>query len=79
MFGIAIKLWCSEFDQESDEFKVNDSVVYLCHDINNRDILYLSTVINHLVGDNSLEEIFRSHVPIIKGMCICDKTRPKVY
>ena len=59
MYGLAIKLWSSEFDKVSDEYKVDDSVVYLCHDISNRDILYLSSVINHLVGDNSLEEVFR--------------------
>ena len=67
MYGLAIKLWSSEFDRESDEFKVVDSVVYLSHDINTQDILYLSTVVNHLVGDESLEEVFRKHCPLVKG------------
>ena len=67
MYGMAIKLWCSEFDNQNDEFKVNDSVVYLCQDIVNKDIIYLSTVIKHLVGDDSLEEIFRKYVPLVQG------------
>ena len=67
MYGMAIKLWCSEFDNQNDEFKVNDSVVYLCQDIVKKDIIYLSTVIKHLVGDDSLEEIFRKYVPLVQG------------
>ena len=67
MYGLAIKLWSSEFDKESDEFKTLDSVVYLSHDISNSDILYLSSVISHLVGDDSLEDVFRKHVPVVKG------------
>ena len=67
MYSLAIKLWSSEFDKESDEYKMLDSVVYLCNDVANRDILYLSTVINHLVGDDSLDEVFRKHVPVVKG------------
>ena len=70
MYGLAIKLWSSEFDKELDEYKIIDSVAYLCNDVANRDILYLSTVINHLVGDDSLDEIFRKHVPIVKGETI---------
>ena len=66
MIGVAIKLWSSEFDKASDEFKTSDSVVYLCHDIKTPDILYLSTVINHLVGDDSLDEVFNKHVPRVK-------------
>ena len=67
MYGLAIKLWSSEFDKESDEFKTLDSVVYLSHDIGHSDIVYLNTVINHLVGDDSLEDVFRKHVPVVKG------------
>ena len=67
MYGVAIKIWSSEFDKESDEFKTVDSVVYLCHDIANKDIIYLSTVINHLVGDDCLDDVFKKHVPIVKG------------
>ena len=67
MYGLAIKLWSSEFDKESDEFKTLDSVVYLSHDIGHTDIVYISSVISHLVGDNSLEEVFRKHVPVVKG------------
>ena len=67
MYGVAIKLWSSEFDKASDEYKVADSVVYLCHDIKTPDILYLSTVINHLVGDDSLDELFRKLCPVAKG------------
>ena len=59
MHGLAIKLWISEFDNEADEFRTLDSVVYLAHDISHSDILYLSSVISHLVGDDSLEELFR--------------------
>ena len=70
MYGLAIKLWSSEFDKKLDEYKIIDSVAYLCNDVANRDILYLSTVINHLVGDDSLDEIFRKHVPIVKGETI---------
>ena len=67
MYGLAIKLWSSEFDKESDEFKTLDSVVYLSHDIGHSDIVYLNTVISHLVGDDSLEDVFRKHVPVVKG------------
>ena len=67
MHGLAIKLWSSEFDQDSDEFRTLDSVVYLTHDIGHNDIVYISSVISHLVGDNSLEEVFRKHVPVVKG------------
>ena len=67
MYGLAIKLWSSEFDKESDEFQTIDSVVYLCHDIVNKDILYLSNVIKHFVGDESLDDVFKKHVPIVKG------------
>ena len=62
-----MKLWSSEFDSASDEFKISDSVVYLCHDIKTPDILYLSTVINHLVGDDSLDQLFRKLCPVAKG------------
>ena len=67
MHGLAIKLWSSEFDQVSDEFKTLDSVVYLSHDINHSDIVYIGSVISHLVGDSSLEDVFRKSVPVVKG------------
>merc|ERR1712012_849138 len=67
MYGLAIKIWSSDFDKHSGNFNITDSVVYLCHDIVHKDIIYLSTVINHIVGDDSLENIFKKHIPIIKG------------
>ena len=67
MYGLAIKIWSSEFDKSSEEFKTIDSVVYLCHDIVHKDIIYLSTVINHVVGDDSLDNVFKKHIPIVKS------------
>ena len=67
MHGLAIKLWSSEFDKDSDEFRTLDSVVYLSHDIGHTDIVYIGSVISHLVGDASLEDVFRKHVPVVKG------------
>ena len=70
MISVAIKLWSSDYDSASEEFKTSDSVVYLCHDIQTPDILHLSTVINHLVGDDSLDQLFRKLCPVAKGIHI---------
>ena len=62
MFGFSLKIWNSQFEKESDEFKTLDSVVYIFNEIDGKDIIHLSTVINFLVGDESLQEIFRNRV-----------------
>ena len=67
MYGIAIKLWTSHFDKDSDSYKADDSVVYVFGDSSAEDILYVSSVINHLTGDQSLEALFRKLAPNIKG------------
>ena len=65
--GIAIKLWSSHFDKESDTLKTDDSVVYVFGETSAEDILYVSNVVNHLTGDESLDALFRKLAPNIKG------------
>ena len=67
MYGIAIKLWSSHFDKDSDCYKADDSVVYVFGDSSAEDILYVSSVVNHLTGDQSLEALFKKLTPNIKG------------
>ena len=67
MYGLAIKLWNSQFDEKLDLFKIEDDVVFLWNEITSSDILYLSNAINHLVGDDSIDSLVKEHVSLIKG------------
>ena len=71
--GIAIKLWSSHFDRETDSLQTDDSVVYVFGDTSVEDILYISSVVNHLTGDDSLDGLFRKLAPNIKGWIFLDQ------
>ena len=67
MYGIAIKLWTSHFDKDSESYKTDDSVVYVFGESSAEDILYVSSVVNHLTGDQSLDALYRKLAPNVKG------------
>jgi len=68
LLGISIKLWNSDYDQSSNEFLTTDSVVYVFQDRSQEDILYISSVVKQLTGDNSLDDIFNENTPsVVKG------------
>jgi len=68
LLGISIKLWSSDYDQNTNEFLTTDSVVYVFQDRSQEDILYISSVVKQLTGDNSLDDIFNENTPsLVKG------------
>ena len=67
LVGISVKLWSSEYDPSNSEFLTSDSVVYVFQDRSQEDILYISSVVKHLTGDDSLDEIFNQNLPSVKG------------
>ena len=62
-FGISIKFWTSFYHQDTNEFKSEDSVAYLFTERSVDDLIFLSTTLNHLVGDNSLDSLIRDNLP----------------
>jgi len=67
MLGITIKLWCSHYDVPNNEFVTSDSVAYLFQDRSQEDILYISSMVKQLTGDDSLDAIFTQNIPSVKG------------
>ena len=63
MYGIAIKLWSSEFNLEAKGYNTLDSVVYLFEDRSREDLRYLANTVKHLVGNDSLDNIFEKFFP----------------
>ena len=67
MLGVSIKLWCSDYDASSDQFISSDSVAYVFQDRSQEDILFISSVVKRLTGDDSLDAIFNQNIPTVKG------------
>ena len=67
MLGVTIKLWCSDFDVSSNEFVTSDSVAYVFQDRSQEDILFISSLVKQLTGDDSLDDIFTQNIPSVKG------------
>ena len=67
MLGISIKLWCSDYEASSNQFISSDSVAYVFQDRSQEDILFISSVVKQLTGDDSLDAIFTQNIPIVKG------------
>ena len=68
MFGFSLKIWSSEYNKYTEEYTITNSVVYLCSDINNRDIVHISNLVDTIVGNNCLEEVLRKHFPTVKDI-----------
>ena len=66
-------MWSSHFDRDTDSLQTDDSVVYVFGDTSVEDILYISSVVNHLTGDESLDGLFRKLAPNIKGWIFLDQ------
>ena len=70
-YGISIKLWSSQYQASTNEFKVEDSVSYMFPDRAIEDMMYISNIVKHLVGDDSLDTIIKDNIPqtqnIVKG------------
>ena len=70
-YGISIKLWGSQYQASTNEFKVENSVVYMFQDRAMEDMMYISNIVKHLVGDDSLDTIIKENIPqtqnIVKG------------
>ena len=70
-YGISIKLWSSQYDANSNEFLAENSVAYVFQDRALEDMMYISTIVKHLVGDDSLDTIINNNIPqtqtIVKG------------
>ena len=70
-YGISIKLWSSQFQASTNEFTVENSVAYMFQDRAHEDMIYISSIVKHLVGDNSLDTIIKDNIPqtqnIVKG------------
>ena len=70
-YGISIKLWSSQYQASDNEFKVENSVAYMFPDRALEDMMYISNIVKHLVGDDSLETIIKDNIPqtqnIVKG------------
>jgi len=83
MYGIAIKLWSSEFNLEAKGYNTLDSVVYLFEDRSREDLRYLANTVKHLVGNDSLDNIFEKFFPnsvegYVKGEAAADSSEPFV-
>ena len=70
-YGISIKLWSSQYQASTNEFKVENSVAYMFQDRAMEDMMYISNIVKHLVGDDSLDTIIKDNIPqtqnIVKG------------
>ena len=70
-YGISIKLWSSQYKASTNEFKVENSVAYMFQDRDAKDMTYISSIVKHLVGDDSLDSIIKENIPqtqnIVKG------------
>ena len=70
-YGISIKLWSSQYQASTNEFKVENSVAYMFQDRAHEDLMYISDIIKHLVGNDSLDTIIKENIPqtqnIVKG------------
>ena len=70
-YGISIKLWSNQYKASTNEFKVENSVAYMFQDRGHEDMIYISSIVKHLVGDDSLDTIIKENIPqsqnIIKG------------
>ena len=75
MYGIAIKLWSSEFNVEATGYNTLDSVVYLFEDRSKEDLRYLANTVKHLVGNDSLDNLFEQFFPNSVEGCVKGKYR----
>ena len=70
-YGISIKLWNTQYNATTNEFSVDNSVAYLFQDRALEDMMYISSIVKHLVGDDSLDTIIKENIPqtqnIVKG------------
>ena len=70
-YGISIKLWNSQYNPDTNQFSTENSVVYLFQDRGLSDMMYISSIVKHLVGDDSLDNIINNNIPqsqnIVKG------------
>ena len=70
-YGISIKLWNSQYNPDTNQFSTENSVVYLFQDRGLSDMMYISSIVKHLVGDDSLDSIINNNIPqsqnIVKG------------
>ena len=71
-YGISIKLWNTQYNATTNEFSVDNSVAYLFQDRALEDMMYISSIVKHLVGDDSLDNIINNNIPqtqnIVKGV-----------
>ena len=71
-YGISIKLWNTQYNATTNEFSVDNSVAYLFQDRALEDMMYISSIVKHLVGDDSLDNIINNIIPqtqnIVKGV-----------
>ena len=71
-YGISIKLWNTQYNATTNEFSVDNSVAYLYQDRALEDMMYISSIVKHLVGDDSLDNIINNNIPqtqnIVKGV-----------
>ena len=64
-YGISIKFWSSLYQASTNEFKSENSVVYLFQDRSVEDLIYISSIVKHLVGNNSLDNVINNNIPSI--------------
>ena len=62
-FGISIKFWTSLYHESTNEFKHENSVAYLFQDRDIEDLVFLSTTLKHLVGNDSLDDLIKDNIP----------------
>lgn len=62
-YGISIKFWHSQFMSNTNEYKVENSVAYLFQDKSVEDLIYISSIVKHLVGNDSLDSLINDNIP----------------
>ena len=78
-YGISIKLWSSQYEVSTNEFKVENSVAYMFQDRDMEDMVYISSIVKHLVGDDSLDTIIKENIPQSKNIVKGELNQPVQY
>lgn len=67
MLGISVKVWQLSWEETPKEFTIPDSSVFVFQDRGTEDLFYIRTVLRHLIGDESLDDIFNHSLPSFRG------------